>query len=178
MRTSVQNAEVNDDELNRLDRLDANLHAEFIAVNDLWGVVGGIADNLEVIETTTIHQILEERGDGLDILLADCLRVRLVEELERCEVHIPLDASNETADIHAVKRTLPRLEGLLTLLNDAIVDVVYCVVPVGVVDVSCLIHVGVEGGLGHVDYATAHSCWGIPPIVLLVGENVSTHCLD
>ena len=102
---------------------------------------------------------MEERSDGLDVLLADCLRVWLVEELAGREVHVPLDASNETAHVHAVKRGLPRLEGLLSFLDDAIVEVVDCVVPVHVIDFACLNPVGVEGGFHHVDYATAHASW-------------------
>jgi len=79
--TSVENTEVDDDELDGLAGLNPYLHSEFISVNDFRPIVGAVADNLVSIQATSVHQILEEWRDCLHVLLADCLRMWLVEEL-------------------------------------------------------------------------------------------------
>ena len=80
-RSGVQHAKIDDYEFDRANRLDAYLDAKLVAVNDFRRIVRVVADNLVSIQPTPVHQVLEEWSDCLDILLADCLRMWLVEEL-------------------------------------------------------------------------------------------------
>ena len=80
-RSGAQRTEVNDYVFDRLNRLDAYLDPQLVPINDFRCIVGIIANDLESIQPTSVHQVLEERCDCLDILLADCLCMWLIEEL-------------------------------------------------------------------------------------------------
>ena len=77
----IENAKVNDDEFYGFAWLNANLDTKFISVHYFGWIVAAIAYNLEVIQTTTSDQILEEWSNCLHILLTCCLGVWFIEEL-------------------------------------------------------------------------------------------------